>query len=485
LQGTKKGISTMSMSDTYTPEYVQANARSYGTGDQERLNAVAILQRFGLGPWVLSRRQRAGWAALSGKPLTSILQRLGSYGRTENTYQTREVEKALSWTPFIEEEDPSAWGWLDESTWRDRQGRRWLTWLGIRKAFPLLPRKSIERWGKESCRFLIERGRRRKIWTAKVRPPTPRVTEKVTIYLEDDVKAVADRMNRDQPQDKQWIEGSARWLRPLIHVDEEGREWLTDVQLIKRYGVTRGFLRWTYKPSRVRAGQKALRSKLVPNPIKQKGSPGEIRVYLGADTQDIIAGKESKYPGSGNGKNAERLRKETAARAKEALVDILTIGYRPTSARLVEEARRRGVGAKAIREAARLYGTYDEDKQNKRRWKLLPGIANDEETRLTAPTGKQSLPPEGPVQPNAFCWNGKVHTIARHLEYALLCQLWTKRRISVEDAICELYGHDADEKDAALMAVVKRLRKFLLQHSLPFEIHVKTAHIIFASFNQN
>jgi len=102
-------------------------------------------------------------------------------------------------------------------------------------------------------------------------------------------------------------------------------------------------------------------------------------------------------------------------------------------------------------------------------------------SELAAPT--LSLP-DGPVEPDRFCWKGVPYSLSRPLEHRLLSLLWIKRRISIEEGICELYGHDADRKEAAFLGVVKRLRKFLLQRSIPFELRIKAAHLFLEGFNQ-
>ena len=99
-------------------------------------------------------------------------------------------------------------------------------------------------------------------------------------------------MRSGQPTNRIKIDRCQRWVREAVHVGPDGRHWLTDVQLIERCGVTRSFLRWAEKPSRLRPGQKALRSKVIPNPVKQKGSPGTIRVYLEDDVRPILAGED-------------------------------------------------------------------------------------------------------------------------------------------------------------------------------------------------
>jgi hypothetical protein len=248
----------------------------------------------------------------------------------------------------------------------------------------------VERWRKQPCRFLTNRqGKRRKIDALQVAPASPRVVEKVTVYLEKDIKDIVDGMSQTQPEKQITVEKQKRWDRIAVHVDEDGREWLTDVQLARRYGQTRGLLWWADRDSRVRPGQKALRSKRIPNRVRQKGSPGEIRVYLDDDARDIIAGKESRHLGSGRGKNAARLRKEVMDRAKEAVYAALSSGQRPSTRCVLEQARKCGVSARAARKALELYGTYDEE-GNRRRWKLIPVLAG---SRKTEAVGQQQCMP--------------------------------------------------------------------------------------------
>jgi hypothetical protein len=119
--------------------------------------------------------------------------------------------------------------------------------------------------------------------------------------------------------------------------------------------------------------------------------------------------------------------------------------------------------------------------QNERaKMETATAIVEQGQPELTDP-----LPPlpDGPVEPDKFCWNGVPCSLSRPLEHRLLSLLWIKRRISMEEGICELYGHDADGKEAAFLGVVKRLRKFLLQHSIPFELPIRAAHLIFEPFN--
>jgi hypothetical protein len=61
----------MSLSDYRNPEWIDAHARSYGTGVEERLNVAAIVQRFGITAAVFYWWQERGWPALGGKPLPS------------------------------------------------------------------------------------------------------------------------------------------------------------------------------------------------------------------------------------------------------------------------------------------------------------------------------------------------------------------------------------------------------------------------------
>jgi hypothetical protein len=356
------------------PAYADKHARTYGSPPHERVNVWEVWKRFRIHPGVFNKHQRKGWPSLRGRKLTAYPEPT-PHGRQEATFLTADLVVALDRPVFPFR--VAGGTWLDERIWRDDHGLLWLTLAGVLLLYPDLADGSVKRYGKNPCRFLKdERGKRRKIQTNLVDPAGARAVDQVRVYLKDDIETIAERMSKDQPDVSIKINNQKRWVRKAIHVDKDGRGCLTEVQIMENYGVGRGFFAWENKPSRQRPGEMALRSYTIPNAVKQKGSPGEIKVYVEDDVKDILAGKESKHPGVGKGQNAKRLRDENLSRAKKAVETVLRErdGLRMGSLlRRVKELAR--VGQRVARQAIAIVTIERREAQNKRFRRLNPAYA--------------------------------------------------------------------------------------------------------------
>ncbi|HMF13025.1 MAG TPA: hypothetical protein VKE94_11990, partial [Gemmataceae bacterium] len=311
----------MALSDYKNPEYIKAHARSYGAGEEELLNVAAIVQRFCIKAVVFYNWQEKGWPARGDKPLPSTPEPLGVYGRTESTYLTSRVKQVLSWTPFIDPSGKRASGWLDAVTWRDRLLRIWRTALGARAVYPNLTRWRLQQILQEDPRS-DRTDNRGKVTRQEIRARYYRgiglhvPAAEVTLYLDDHLKTIVE-FEPNEPLEKIKIRGREYWQRP-VHVDTDGRHWLTNAQLMERHGVSGHFVSyWARQQSRIRPGQKALRKKLIANELP--GNRQQIDVYLDEDALDILAGKEAKRPGAGKGRTPTKLRLAMAELAKEAV----------------------------------------------------------------------------------------------------------------------------------------------------------------------
>ncbi len=164
--------------------------------------------------------------------------------------------------------------WQKQSAYKDDVGT-WLTAPGVVARFKI-PSSNLHRWGKkqEDCRFLGGRPIRTQ-WVPELGQ---------LVYLLTDVEQVAAGMRA--------AKGRAAPFR-----DQDGRTWLTNRQVRDAHGVSQAFCcHWARTHSRVRPGQKVLRSRKIVNPERHKrGSPGKVWVYLQADVEAVLRGEESSY----------------------------------------------------------------------------------------------------------------------------------------------------------------------------------------------
>ncbi len=90
-------------------------------------------------------------------------------------------------------------------------------------------------------------------------------------------------------------------------------------------------------------------------------------------------------------------------------------------------------------------------------------------------------PQDGPVPPDGFRLSGRLCDGLSVYEYRLLESLWGKEARLLQDVIDHVYGHDADNKDQAVMSLVKRVRNKLLQAQIPAEITSKSGYLVLKS----
>lgn len=319
--------------------------------------------------------------------------------------------------------------WIDSFTFRDRKGRLWLTASGAHKLYPWVCIGTIRSWvGKRKSRFLLNKqeGRRfiqTKIVTKAVPPPPGNNTWgeiRIRVYLKDDIHIIAEKM-ANQELKQQQVQKQSRFIHESIHLDRHGREWLSDVQAVKRWGFARFFLGyWSTRKSRINSDRMALRSKLIAN-AHHLQSRGEIRVYLALDIQDIIAGKESKTPGTGKGPNAKKFRIAAAGRLKQSITTILkNAGQPPNTGYVIDQAQALGIGEKAAREGLDLYAIWERGIDSSKLWRPRPDSQNGNgknghtsEAVAPSPPDAQE-PPAGQPEPTTLV----VATDPRHQESA-------------------------------------------------------------------
>jgi hypothetical protein len=193
----------------------------------------------------------------------------------------------------------------------------------------------------------------------------------VRVFLQDDIDVIAKKIVQEAPQ-KENVGGQVRCLHESVHVDHLG-EWPTDVQLRKRFGVSTGFCGyWANRKSRINPRRKALRSKPIPN-IHHNKARAELRGFFADDAKNILAGNESKAPGSGRGPSAKRLRADGAQRIKNAMLGILAEATRPPlTGYVLEKGLALGFSEYLMRKALDLYALSDKgDRTNSRVWRPL------------------------------------------------------------------------------------------------------------------
>jgi hypothetical protein len=260
--------------------------------------------------------------------------------------------------------------WIDCHTLRRKRTKKiYLTVAGGVLTYHL-PRKAIERGVEKPTRFLTDKqGNRRTIDHLWVSPPYPRSQREVLVLLDEDLRDFATNRQAREETLRIKTDKGERWLRgrfiagtrgyvvyePVaVHTDEDGREWLSDVQLMQAFGVGPGFLLWANKESRNRPGEKALRKKKIPNAVRQKGSPGVINVYLKEDAKIILEGGESERLGVGKGKNARRLAELQLKKAEQAVETLLANGRQLKTGSLVKLVKEKArVGITIARRAIR------------------------------------------------------------------------------------------------------------------------------------
>jgi hypothetical protein len=85
--------------------------------------------------------------------------------------------------------------------------------------------------------------------------------------------------------------------------------------------------------------------------------------------------------------------------------------------------------------------------------------------------------PDGPELPATFWWQGSRYDISP-IPCKLLAVLWNKDQISQDVAIEEVWGHDADVKDAALKAALNDITNCLLKARVPWTYGRKQGYIV-------
>jgi hypothetical protein len=254
--------------------------------------------------------------------------------------------------------------WLTPYTFRDEAGQ-WLTIKGASQKTYRLPRKSLERWsvgdqgaGGQPCRFLIDDMGPRTIRHQHVPTAYPRNEKEVLVLWKVDLDAIQRARRPKQER--------------IVHRDEQGT-WLTEAQICARYPVSRIFTQyWSKHESKIRPGEKALRSKAIVNAVKQRGSPGEILAYLEADVVAILAKRESDIAATGQGRAARKAQRDNATKAERALRDILRAGPLP-STEVFARAHKAGVAKHLIYRAKQVLKVRSKEHGTGPWWWFLPG----------------------------------------------------------------------------------------------------------------
>jgi hypothetical protein len=222
----------------------------------------------------------------------------------------------------------------------------------------VIPPRLLRDWHHDPCRYLTDsHGRIRKVTMILVKPPVRRNHPKVRVFLVTDLDTITEMMEREQPEMVEGPRGKRRRLPTPVYTDTLGN-WLTDPQAYECYGVGTNFL-WFWskeKKSIHRKAQMALRSKPIPNSFTGPGC-AEVTGYLDADIESILKGEVCKNPGTGTGREANRLRDEQRAKAKMAFDSILAGGRKLPPSEVFAKAKKKfGVGKSFMRRAFELYG---------------------------------------------------------------------------------------------------------------------------------
>jgi hypothetical protein len=297
----------------------EANARRYKTPAGDRLNLSAIITQFGV-------TADAFEGVAQRRKLRAKVESRPGGGCPERTWLESQVAEALRWSPYLAEGSEGP-GWVDEHTYRDKRGD-WLTLLGAEEEFPDLSRKSVQRWAceKTPCRFLTDKdGNRRAIDSQQVAPARARNVKEVTVYLRADLKELQSRRNAKPSHAR--VKCGRRRTRLVaedVYEDEMG-VWLTGMQAHDAHAVNDSEFcyRWAERESLLRPREKALRPKTIPNPVCQKGGPGEVMVFLESDLLEILAGNESDHPFDGRGPHKDAVRRQRLEAAKKYLREIM------------------------------------------------------------------------------------------------------------------------------------------------------------------
>jgi hypothetical protein len=232
-------------------------------------------------------------------------------GKGEQTFLEKEVPRKGEVPAFVQVQ--TAIGvWIQEGTLTDNQRPMPSLWVTVPKAEELykLPKVSLERWstGKKPCRFLADR-EHPKGRTIKHRRVKGLRGREVVILLVSDLDTIAEK--RQPPPSK------------VDYVDSEGRKCLDDEQLVavKEFNVSKIFPDyWRSRPSELRPGEKALRAEKKVIVAKVQGGPSEKWINVEDDVKAILAGKETKCPGTGQGPRAELFRRRLLAAAEASKV---------------------------------------------------------------------------------------------------------------------------------------------------------------------
>jgi len=160
--------------------------------------------------------------------------------------------------------------WVNEWTWRRRDGKLFHTLRGARKLG--LNETSVHLWGTKPCRYLGGRTIDLEI-VASFQNGSPRRKE-VTVYSREDLLA---------------INAQKKGSNKVLFQNENG-DWLTDRQLRAQLGFGKDAGGWAARLSTLRPGEAALRSKQIPNPTPRGRRTIIVRCVI--DAHAILDGKE-------------------------------------------------------------------------------------------------------------------------------------------------------------------------------------------------
>lgn len=222
-----------------------------------------------------------------------------------------------------------------------RAGKLFYSIRGARKAFPDLPRNLIYLAGRNPSRYLRgPKGAARKVVTVEI-------ARQGTYYLNDDLADLSES----------WKSRNQKKAGQAERLQHDDNHWLTAAQAKDRFGVSRDFCAiWAKQLSRLRRGQKALRSQPVANP-NLKGRGSNVPSYYDGDIELILAGHEGRGAGTGKGVNAERLREKKHQLVRELLPEIMPRGTWSAPGNVLGKVKQQtGLGRKYVLAAFRALG---------------------------------------------------------------------------------------------------------------------------------
>jgi hypothetical protein len=225
--------------------------------------------------------------------------------------------------------------WLDPQNFQSRDGRLWVEEFDAGRRFEL-PLLSLRNWGRnrQPCRF----NDGKPITVLTIRRPGRHRWPDAVLYLASEVERVAQGYR------------AAQAARPKAIPDGDD-DYLVVAEIEEKCGVTRTFFNhWRAKPSRLRRGEKALRTRPEVVADGRRTRTFRLAGRLG-DVRAILSGEESEHPGDGS-PSVPRPGALAEATVKKLLAEALHKGplEKSEGQRLAREKR---ISRRQLRRAAR------------------------------------------------------------------------------------------------------------------------------------